>query len=167
MGLKKPVIETQRLRLRPFSIHDTRDFFHMTGRSDINKNVSEARLNDDHGDCVERITNVYSVCDFEYNFYFVIEEKYSRRMIGAIFCSLVHDFNTEFFIYDYFRNEGFMHEALAAFIDFMPRGGALFFKVDDRNGPALAVIKKIVDIEDITALYDRADPHTLFFRRIL
>ena len=167
MGLKNPIIETQRLRLRPFRVSDTRDFFHYTGSSNINKYVSEARLSDDHGECVHRIANVYSVCDFENDFYFAIEEKYSLKLIGAIFCTLVHDFETEFFIYDYYQNEGFMHEALAAFIDFMPKGGALLFKVDDRNGPALAVIKDLVEIEDVTAQYEPADPHTLYYKRIL
>ncbi len=140
------IVESERLFIRPFRIADTEEYYQMTRDSLIQTYVPFA--------CEETIEEVYKTIDNYYSngdcvndFYLVLEEKTSHKLVGAIIataktttplvldvCILTDSFN---------RKKGFMFEALSAFKNALPKSTELLFTVDRENIASKNTILKL------------------------
>lgn len=159
-------IETSRLILRPFQLSDAEEYFRITRNYAIKKYVPGA-CQDTLEECRNDIDNVYSKGDFDHDFYYIIEEKKSHKIVGAIICVLIHNYDVSGFIDQYHRKMGYMFEALHAFVNNMPKGGALEFEIHVDNWASLSIVQSIPGIENISCEKHPIDAKHLYFRKVL
>ena len=162
-------IETQRLILRRFCLADSEQYFHITREPDIRRFVPDA-CPFDKQECINDIKNIYSKGDCDYDFYLIIENKLSHQIMGAIISVLIHEFDTQYFLASRFRGQGFMSEALSAFIEYMRythAGGSILFNVDAPNFKPMWFLENLIGCENITKSYAPDDHDHIFFRYIL
>lgn len=113
-------IETTRLILRPFRMEDLDEYFSLITDEDIRKYVySYTRISSKED--LSELVSVYAQGDFTNDFYYVICDKVTNNIIGAIIavknpnCIL----DVSYLIGKSFRNRGYLKEALLGFINFL------------------------------------------------
>ena len=156
------LIYTPRLILRPFKLADAKDYYNITRDSEIKKYVSYA-CPDSISETIENIKSCYSQADFERDFYLIIEEKETGKIIGSL--SLTENFSMEYYEVCYFitsdsRNKGYMKEALSYFLNNISTEEKIIFVINENNISSLTLIKKFSNIEDVTEKYKHVLPPT-------
>lgn len=139
------IIESERLLLRKFTLNDAKDFYKIIRDRKIKRYVPIACLKT-LKETQETINNYYSHCDCMQDFYLVIEDKQSHKIIGAIFAFGLlasKTFEMDILIAKRQRRKGYMTEALLAFISNLPKGSELFFVVDKTNKASLKTVSKL------------------------
>lgn len=164
--MEKFRVETKRLILRPFTMQDAEEYFSITRDKDVQRYVPNA-CPATFADCLDDIANIYSKGDFSHDYYVIIEEKISHAVIGAIICVQIHDFDTSCLLGKEYRHQGYMLEAMEAFIAHMPKGGALIMSIHYSNDASLKNILSIRGIEEITCTRYPYDPNVRKFLYVL
>ena len=146
-------IKTNRLLLRPFNTSDTKLFWEITRDKRIYKYTNICPLSIKETERYIRFFN--SKNDFEDNFYFVIANKKTNEMIGALFAekNIREIFSMTLMISKEHRKKGYMSEALKAFICYMPKESILEFVVRYDNKPSLKTVKSLPNIKDVSKSY--------------
>lgn len=114
------IIETKRLILRPFRMEDLDEYFSLIADEDIRKYVYSYTKISSKEDLSE-LVSVYAQGDFTNDFYYVICNKVTNNIIGAIIavknpnCIL----DVSYLIGKSFRNRGYLKEAFMGFINFL------------------------------------------------
>lgn len=143
------VVESERLLLRQFELSDVGEYYQMTQDPLIQHYVSFA--------CEQTLENTYeafelcySVKNNPYDFYLILEDKTSHKIVGAIISTAI---KTSPLILDVCilteasqRQKGYMFEALLAFKDAIPKGTELLFAVKKENLASLKTITKLPGI---------------------
>lgn len=143
------VVESERLLLRQFEMSDVGEYYQMTQDPLIQHYVSFA--------CEQTLENTYeafelcySVKNNPYDFYLILEDKTSHKIVGAIISTAI---KTTPLILDVcilteasHRKKGYMYEALLAFKDAIPKGTELLFAVKKENLASLKTITKLPGI---------------------
>lgn len=143
------MVESERLLIRPFEIADTKEYYQMTRDPLIRKYVPFA--------CENTLAETYNTIDMFYShgdcvsdFYLVLEEKQTHKIVGAIIATAIKttpltldvciltDVNA--------RRKGFMFEALSAFKDALPKSTELIFVVDKKNDASKNTVTKLPGI---------------------
>ena len=159
-------IETPRLIIRPFTLADTQEYFDITRDYKIEKYVSFAYF-DNIYDLEDTIQTCYSICDFEKDFYLIIEEKISQKIVGAFIITQTNYkeiYDVCYLIGKPFRRNGYLKEALEAFIKNMPVPNAILsFIINNRNKPSLNFVKSLKGIIEDKSSYKN---HKHFLYRI-
>ncbi len=143
------IIETQRLRLRPFRLDDAKWHFEVTQEKAVREYLPgaysrslQATRND--------IKKYYLNGDFVHDFYFIIENKINQR-VG--FLDITQDFNglleVAMFISPNFRGERYIVEALEGFTKNIPTGKTLRFTIDAKNKASLKAVQKLDGIIEL------------------
>ncbi len=140
-------IETTNLLLRPFKLEDATDYFHIVQDPLVQlytngayiETLPETKL------CFKMI---YAKADLKNDFYIAIEEKSSKKLIGAIFIVRIisSNYDCAYFLDKNFRNKGYMVEALTSLLPNMPIKGFIHFDIHKTNLASLSVIRKIDNI---------------------
>ena len=145
------LIETTRLILRPFSLKDAEEYFFLT-RDDQIARYLEGCFFPTLNEIQEAIKDSYSVCDFEKDFYLIIEEKLSHTIIGALIITYnnhLESYDTTYLIGKAYRKKGYLKEAFYAFLKEMPSNGKpLTFIVRKDNTASLNFIRNIPKIRN-------------------
>lgn len=153
-------IQTPRLILRPFRLADAKDYYKITRDYEIKKYVGYA-CPDSLSETEENIKSCYSQADFDRDFYLIIEEKETGKIIGAL--SLTENFSMEYYEICYFidkkyRRNGYMKEALTYFLNSISTEEKIVFVINKTNISSLNLMKKFANIEDITKKYQHLLP---------
>lgn len=143
------VVESERLLLRQFDLADVGEYYQMTRDPLIQHYVCYACENTLE-DTYEAFEMCYSVKDNPYDFYLILEEKTSHKIVGAIISTAI---KTDPLILDVsilteanHRKKGYMFEALTAFKDAVPKSTELLFSIKKEN---LASIKTVTKLSGI------------------
>lgn len=138
-------IESERLLLRPFKLADAEEYFQMTSDATIRhyipncwkKTIEKTR---------DLISTYYLHGDFSRDFYIIIEDKISHEIIGAIIAVATRtkplDLDISFLIKAEKRKQGYMYEALEAFMRSVPKPAYLTFMIKEDNIASLNTISK-------------------------
>lgn len=147
-------IETERLVLRPFKKSDAFDYLKLTLDEDIHRYVPYA-CPSDLKESQSNIKEYYMRADFYHDFYLVIEAKATHKMVGSLIVTqnMNHEYEMSLIISNLHRRKGYMSEALKSFIDTMPRGSELLFRIEKDNKPSYGMVSKIRGIKDISSCY--------------
>ncbi len=152
------IVESERLLIRPFRITDTEEYYQMTRDSLIRSYVPFACENTLE-QTRETIENYYSNGDCVYDFYLVLEEKASHKIIGAIIATATNTYPLSLDVCiltdAMHRNKGFMFEALSAFKDALPESTELLFVIKRENLASIKTVTKLHKIVEkpITSLH--------------
>ena len=153
------IIETQRLRLRPFEMEDAVWFFEVAKGDEVKRylvgaycrSLEEAKNN---------IKFYYSKADFIHGFYFVIEQKKSHKRVG--FLDITQDFEGKLDVAMLtdrkYRGKGYIVEAVNGFVKgFSERVSKkiLEFCIDRENEASLKAVKKMEGIAEKTDSYPK------------
>lgn len=152
-------IESQRLRIRNFTLSDAEAYFEMTQDSDIRRYVPYCFSPSIQ--VTRELIKDYMKGDWIHDFYLVLEDKQSMQFIGAIIATTNRFFpqlDMAIMTKANYRNQGYMKEALEAFIDYLPEGTVLSFIVEKCNTFSLNTVFSIQGIEETT---DEAFPEKL------
>lgn len=135
---------TERLILRPFSLEDAEEYYLLTRDEDLEKYVPYSYM-ENFGDVEDTIYECYSKCDFLNDFYFIVEDKISHKILGFIFITRSHDttYDVSAFIGKNFRRQGYMSEALNFLLKNLSIRGTLIFTIEADNKPSLMSVAKI------------------------
>ena len=143
------VVESERLRLRQFELSDVEEYYQMTRDPLIQTYVSFACENTLE-ETYEAFELCYSVENNPYDFYLILEDKTSHKIVGAIISTAI---KTSPLILDVcilteamHRQKGYMFEALLAFKDAIPQGTELLFAIKKENQASLKTITKLPGI---------------------
>lgn len=146
------IIETQRLRLRPFRLDDAEWYFEVTQEKAVREYLPGTYskiLQDAKND----IKFYYLKGDFIHDFYFIIENKINQQHVG--FLNITQDFDglleVAMFISPKFRGKRYITEALEGFTKNIPHGKNLRFTVDKQNEASLKAVQKldgIIELKD-------------------
>lgn len=145
-------IESQRLRLRNFTLADTEAYFEMTQDQDIRRYVPYCFSRSFKG--TRELIKDYIRGDCIHDFYLLLEEKESKQIVGAIIATTNRFFtqlDVAIMTKTSFRNQGYMKEALDAFIAYLPKDTVLSFVVEQSNTSSLNTIGHIKGIEETTS----------------
>lgn len=115
------IIQTERLQLRPFTLGDAEEYFKIVSSSqDIQEFVPFA-YESTVDEIRQAISECYSVGNFKDDFYLIIEEMISHKIIGAIIAVRIFGKNLDLSILlgRDFRHKGFMFEAMNGFINYL------------------------------------------------
>lgn len=149
-------LETPRLIIRPFTLADAKEYFKITRDSSIKKYVPNARPTSLE-ETVYDIESTYSQADFKHDFYLVIIEKQTKKLIGALIITqnpLMSYYEACYFIGKNFRNNGFIFEALSYFLTNFPFSGErIVFQIKTSNIASLNLISKFNNIKDVSKEY--------------
>lgn len=143
-------ILTKRLKLRPFNAGDAEDFFYITRDSEIQKYVPYAWAKSIK-ETKRDIELYYSQGDFKNDFYFLLENKETKDLIGALIATrtLARKFEVALIIGKQFRRQGYMREALEGFIKNMEKGSILVFNVEEENEASIRTIQSLSRLREI------------------
>ena len=143
------VVESERLLLRQFELADVGEYYQMTLDPLIRTYVPFACENTIE-ETYEAFEVCYSVKDNPYDFYLILEEKNSKKIVGAIISTAI---KTEPLVLDVciltnanYRQKGYMTEALLAFKDALPKSTELLFSIKKENFASLKTITKLPGI---------------------
>lgn len=143
------MVESERLLIRPFKIADTEEYYQMTRDPLVRKYVPFA--------CEETIEETYNTIDMFYSngdcihdFYLVLEEKETHKLVGAIIATAIKTtpltLEVDILTDSNFRRKGFMFEALTAFINAIPKSTEFIFVVDKKNKASKNTVTKLPGI---------------------
>ena len=143
------LIESERLILRNFKLSDIRPYYKMTQDKSIQDFVPYVCVRN-YFESTMRILK-FMGCDFKNNYYIAIEEKHSKKLIGAIIATKTKQssFDMNILISYDFRGKGYMAEALKSFIQTVPQNTELVFVVDKTNIASLCTISKLPNIQEL------------------
>lgn len=141
------LIESERLRLRKFTLLDAEDYYKMTQDDAIKEFTSYAAC-ETLEDAKENISLSYIHGNLRQDFYLVIEEASTNKMVGAIIAttSKEDDIEMSILIHKDHRRQGYITEALSLFFQIVPKGKKLHFCIDSRNEASLQTMKKFPEI---------------------
>lgn len=145
------IVESERLLIRPFKLADTEEYYQMTRDPIVRKYVPFA--------CENTLEETYSTIDMYYShgdcvndFYLVLEEKESHKLVGAIIATarktIPLTLDVCILTNVNFRRKGFMLEALTAFKDALPKSTELIFVVDKNNEASKNTVTKLPGIKE-------------------
>ena len=143
------VVESDRLFIRSFKPADAEEYYQMTRDPLVRKYVPFA--------CEETLEETYSTIDKYYShgdcihdFYLVLEEKKSHKLVGVIIAtaltSIPLTLEVAILTAPNFRRNGFMFEALTAFTNAIPKSTTLAFIVDKTNVASKNTVRKLPGI---------------------
>lgn len=144
--------ETDRLRLRYIQETDAEMFYQITRDPSIQKYMPFI-----HQKTVEKTGA--QIVQFKcnngiYNFNIIIQEKSSGKMVGAIlaFANLVSplDLDVNILIEATSRKQGYMSEALNAFINALPKSTTFSFRIHNTNQASIRTVEKLPGIKEIS-----------------
>lgn len=140
------VLQGNRILLRKFKKEDAEEYFKISNETGVHKYLPYASPQD-LAESKELMEN-YITYDFINDFYFVIEEISTHRMIGSLtsYRTTSIALNVSSFIGKDFRKNGFGLEALNLFIDYLSKNTnykSLVFTIHDGNEASLKVMQKI------------------------
>lgn len=145
----KFIVESERLLIRPFKKTDAKEYYEMTTDSLIRSYVPFA-FEESYEATYEMIDNYYSHGDCVYDFYLVLEEKETHKIIGAIIATAIRTYPLSLDVCILtdaaHRKQGFMFEALIAFKDALPKSTELIFVIDRTNEASIKTITKLPGI---------------------
>lgn len=113
-------IETTRLILRPFRMEDLDEYYALISDEDIRKYIySYTEISSKEK--LSEIISTYSQGDFTNDFYYVICDKITNNILGAIIAVKVSPsmLNVSYFIGKSYQNNGYMKESFMEFINFL------------------------------------------------
>ena len=141
-------IQTSKIILRPFTISDAADYFELTNDKKIQRYINNCSHFLFFHETLRKVEE-YSKCDFKTNFYMVIEDSSTRKLVGALLISQIRKnvFDVTMMTHKDHRQKGFMTEALNAFTNYLPINNKLVFFVFRNNYASLHTIKKIQGIK--------------------
>lgn len=150
-------ILTERLRLRPFAVSDTEEYYSITQDEAIQQYVSGACADTLIG-TQNKIGAIIAPDDyFTYEKSFVIEDKETHKMIGALLVDesgYIPSLDLNLLIAKEHRRKGYITEALKGFIENMPKGTLLSFHIKKDNEPSLATVKKLGELQEFNDPFD-------------
>lgn len=146
------VVESERLLLRQFELTDVGEYYQMTRDPLIQHYVPFA--------CEQTLENTYeafeicySVKNNPYDFYLILEDKASHKIVGAIISTAI---TTSPLVLDVdiltgadYRKKGYMFEALSAFKKALPKATELLFSVKKENIASLKTVTKLPGIVEV------------------
>lgn len=145
------VIESDRLVIRQFTVEDAPAYHQMTRDKDIQIYVPYA-CEETYEETLETIRDYYSVSDLKYDYYLVLEEKGTGKLVGAIIATALttSPLNLDICILTEksMRRKGYMYEALCAFKDALPKGTTLLFAIAQGNVASYRTVSKLVGIKN-------------------
>ena len=108
-------IVTRELVLRPFEMKDCNEFYVLFQQPEVFEYLPGMFVKD-----VKQMENnirVYSKCDFLNDFYFVIEEKYTKNIVGSLIVVRLMENTADLaiFIADYYRRKDYAYQAISSF----------------------------------------------------
>ena len=143
------VVESERLLLRQFDLADVGEYYQMTRDPLIQYYVSYACENTLE-DTYEAFEMCYSVKNNPYDFYLILEEKSSKKIVGAIISTAIKTVPLTLDVCILtdanHRRKGYMFEALLAFKDAIPEGTELLFAIKKENQASLKTVTKLPGI---------------------
>lgn len=143
------VVESERLLLRQFKLTDVGEYYQMTQDPLIQMYVPFACENTLE-DTYEAFEMCYSVENNPYDFYLILEEKTSHKIVGAIISTAIETYPLRLDVCILtaaeHRRNGYMNEALVAFKDAIPKSTELLFTVNAENLASLKTIRKLPGI---------------------
>ena len=139
-------ILTERLILRNFNLGDMERFYHIIQDADIKRYLKGVYVKSKKA--LEENIKVYKNADFKNDYYYVIEDKESGTMLGAIIATRTcgNDIEVTYLTGRMYRGNKYMTEALEAFIKHVKRynaGMTLLFSVEKDNIPSLKIMQKL------------------------
>lgn len=142
-------VQTERLLLRGFETSDAEEYFRITRDPLIQKFVPYACL-DTLEETIECIDFYYANGDCINDFYVVIEELESHKLVGAIIATktLRDNFDMAILIDSSNRHKGYMTEALLAFQTIIPAGSNLMFVIEKENKASYSTVSKLPNIQE-------------------
>ncbi len=144
-------IESERLFLRQFQLDDAVAYHQMTTDKLVQEYVEYA-CSPTLEETIENIELSYSKCDFKHDYYLILEEKLSHKIVGAILATQGRDSSTIevcALIHSNFRKNGYMTEALNAFIASLPQKTVLSFYIKKENIASVKTLGKIPGVKEI------------------
>ena len=143
------VVESERLLLRQFDLADVEEYYQMTRDPLIQHYVSHA-CETSIEETYEAFEICYSVQNNPYDFYLVLVDKKTQKIVGAIISTAI---KTSPLILDVgiltgaeYRKQGYMFEALLAFKDALPEGTELLFAIRKENLASIKTVTKLPGI---------------------
>lgn len=143
------VVESERLLLRQFDLADVEEYYQMTQDPLIQSYVSFACENTLE-DTYEAFELCYSVKNNPYDYYLIMEDKTSHKIVGAIISTAI---KTSPLVLDVciltgarYRQQGYMSEALTAFVGAVPKETELLFAIKKENTASLKTVTKLPGI---------------------
>ena len=152
------LIQTSKIILRPFTISDAENYFEMIK----DKTIRDYLANCSHllffHEVLQKIEE-YSKCDFQNNFYMVIEDVSTHQFIGALLVNQIRKnvCNVTMMTHKDHRRKGYMTEALQAFTNYLPSSKKLVFFVCRNNYASLHTLKKLQGINQ--DFFELRNPH--------
>ena len=148
--MKQFILESERLRIRRFKLADAAEYFKMTRDPLIQEYVPFACENSLE-ETQEVILNYYSSCDCTYDFFLVIEEKETQKLVGAIIAISLTSYNfleVSILTEQSSRRKGYMYEALCTFKDAFEPSTKLLFVIEKDNIASLNTVTKLEGISE-------------------
>lgn len=144
------IINTNRLILRPFALEDAEIYFQITRDKYIQEFVPFA-CPDTLEETKSNIQLYYAKGDFVNDFYFILEEKKSHEIIGALIITknISNEYDMSLLIASHHRKNGFMLEAIKGFISTIPEGTTLMFLIATHNTSSLALMNHLEDVKEV------------------
>lgn len=145
------MVESERLLLRSFRISDAEAYYQLTLDDEIQKYVAHACA-PTFEETLQNIKFSYSQGDFVHDYYLLLEEKQTHKLVGAIIATQIGTqtlLETHILTHRNYRNKGYMSEALNIFISTLPKGTVLIFTVKKNNQASLRTVSKIPGINEI------------------
>lgn len=150
--MTKISLETSRLLLRPFLMKDAKEYFTLTRDEFIKKYVPGASP-DTLQEIEELFSTYYLNGDFIHDFYFIIENKKTHDIVGAIHITenfSRKDFSCAYFIGAKYRKQGYMKEALTDLFETIIFTKPVFFVIEPENIPSQNLIHQIRGVHEYT-----------------
>lgn len=140
------VLQGKRIILRKFQIGDAREYLKLTNDYSIRRYVPFA-CPDDLNESIELLEN-YSNVDFKNDFYFLITDKKTKKIIGCLqsFKTTSNTLDTTYFIFPDYRGKGYCLEALKVFINYISTHtnySLLEFTIRKNNKSSQKIMKKL------------------------
>jgi len=150
------VITTSRLRLRPFTEEDTIEYFNLVYNSKSIRQFVPYAWMDSEEEMYESIKNIYAKGNFRDDFYFVLQEKETGKIIGAIIAVRQKErfLDLSVLVGDFYQHQGFMFEAVTAFKEMLKTTKYIQFSlvIENSNEKSQALAKKLGAIKDRTII---------------
>ena len=89
------IIQTERLQLRPFTLGDAEEYFKIVSSSQEIQEFVPFAYESTIEEMRQAISECYSVGNFKDDFYFIIEEMISHKIMGAIIAVRIFEKNLD------------------------------------------------------------------------
>ena len=138
------IAETERLIMRSFELSDSDEYFTVISDDAVKKYVPYGSAYTLKG-TIELVKSYY-LCDFINDFYIVLEDKATSKIIGAIIACKLDSVSLDvcYLVNRRFRNQGYMKEALSCFVDYVfnkKRYSILKFTIENENIASRQVVQ--------------------------